>query len=129
MKTDESGTAVRHRVRVPLRLGLTVTKSERQLDRQGVQILPLEQDSSPSSEQRYFNYLTWDALGHAWLVFSITRTALEEWGKRWPKIREILINAGLTNDEITTLGLSDLGHTLTAKPRPKKRKRAKSRSK
>ena len=44
----------------------------------------------------------WDTINHVWLVFNVATLAYNN----WPTIRKILVNAGLTKNEIITLGLS-----------------------
>ena len=56
-------------------------------------------------------------LGHAYLTFSIIEKAIGY----WPQIKKILVDAGLTRDQITTLGLSQ------AMRQPKSRKKSKTR--
>jgi hypothetical protein len=56
-------------------------------------------------------------LGHAYLTFCIIEKAIGY----WPQIKKILVDAGLTRDQITTLGLSQ------AMRQPKSRKKSKTR--
>jgi hypothetical protein len=56
-------------------------------------------------------------IGHVWLAFSILEKAIGY----WPQIKKILVDAGLTRDQITTLGLSQ------AMRQPKSRKKSKTR--
>jgi hypothetical protein len=42
------------------------------------------------------------AVGHAWLAFCILEKAIGY----WPQIKKVLVDAGLSRDQITTLGLS-----------------------
>ena len=56
-----------------------------------------------------------DAIKTAWLAYSI----LKEAKSQWPAIRKVLVNAGLSNSEIITLGLSQ----YTKKKPVKKKKR------
>jgi len=56
-----------------------------------------------------------DAVKTAWLAYSI----LKEAKNQWPAIRKVLVNAGLSNSEIITLGLSQ--YTRKKPARTKKR--------
>jgi hypothetical protein len=47
-------------------------------------------------------HVDWQTISHLWLVFSISKAAIEG----WPKIQGILEDAGLVNDEITQLRLA-----------------------
>jgi hypothetical protein len=100
----------KHRkVRIPPRLRNKVANVHQKLAEEGVEIELDDRTREPRT-----NYL-WHtpSVRDMWLVYSISKEAIAQ----WPKIREILINAGLTGDEITTLGLS------TLKPKAKKKKR------
>jgi hypothetical protein len=59
-----------------------------------------------------------EILRNAWLVYSI----LKEARGNWSKIREVLVDVGLSHYEITTLKLSQ----YTKKPIKKKKKRGKA---
>lgn len=70
-----------------------------------------------SEQNRYDEYLrlNWQTAANVWLVFSILKEVIVD----WPKIRQFLKNAGLTDDEVITLGLS----TFISKPLKKTRKK------
>lgn len=113
----------RHTVRVPRRLRNKVLKAEQELAEQGVDVTVDEDDwkhghrkARVARSGRFTATVTWEVLGHVWLVFSIFRAAVGA----WPRIRKILVNAGLTDDEIMTLGLS----RITRPPKKKSQKRA-----
>ena len=57
-------------------------------------------------------------LRDAWLVYSIGKEAWD----RWPEIRKLLVRAGLTRYEITTLGLSQYTRTAAKKKSAQKKK-------
>jgi hypothetical protein len=58
-----------------------------------------------------------NAIKTAWVAYSI----LKEARNQWPTIRKILVNAGLSNSEIITLGLSQYTKKKPAKKKKKKR--------
>jgi hypothetical protein len=60
-----------------------------------------------------------DAVKTTWLAYSI----LKEAKNQWPAIRKVLVNAGLSNSEIITLGLSQY---TRKKPHKKKQRSKKS---
>jgi len=105
----------RHSVSVPRRLSRKIAKVEDELREHGVSVeFDVEIRRKAKSAVRVQEIrAAWDAVTHAWLVFTILREAIGA----WPKIRKILVNAGLTSDEITVLGLSK----LTRKPTPTKK--------
>jgi len=61
----------------------------------------------------------WNGVTHAWLVFTILREAIGA----WPKIRKLLVGAGLSDDEITVLGLTKLTRKPTRTKKPAKARR------
>ena len=98
-----------HVVHVPRRLRNKVAKAEQELAEQGVGVefdVRVKRHIGNGGREYYLfsNYIfpSWDTVSHVWLAFTILQKAIGA----WPKLREILVNAGLTNDEITTLGLS-----------------------
>jgi hypothetical protein len=108
-----------HLVHVPRQLRNKIAKAQRELAGQGVSVkldVPV-QVRARTVRYSYWNSFVfpWDTANHVWLVFTILQKAIGA----WPKLREILINAGLTNDEITTLGLSK----FTCKPTKRARKK------
>jgi hypothetical protein len=109
--------AITQAVHVPKRLRNKLRKIQNELSEQGVDI---RFDVRVRRAYKAVGIPTkdvWDTLGHVWLLYNIARTAIGN----WRKIREFLINAGLTKDEITTLGLSK----LTAKPKTKAKSKKK----
>jgi hypothetical protein len=105
-------------VHVPRRLRRKVVKIEQELAEQGVDV---EFDVRVRRKAKNGGGLpVWETLGHVWLVFNIAKTAIGA----WPKIRKILMNAGLTNDEIITLGLS----RFTRPPQKKKKRKARRKT-
>jgi hypothetical protein len=108
--------AITRTVHVPKRLRNKLLKIENELSEQGVEV---RFDVRVKRKYKAGGIPTWETLGHVWLVFTIARTAIGA----WPKIREFLINAGLTKDEITTLGLSK----VTTKPKTKAKSKKKSK--
>jgi hypothetical protein len=108
----------RHRVRVsPLVIG-RIAGVKDELAGRGVGVR-LEANGTGPTAGRAARYearnvpatFVWDVVGHAWLVFSISKAAIGG----WPKIRRILVNGGLRDDEIMTLGLSQLTRTSSKK--------------
>ncbi len=56
-----------------------------------------------------------EAVKTAWLLYSIAKEARGN----WPAMRKLLVRAGLTRYEITTLGLSDYTRTTKRKAKSK----------
>lgn len=113
--------AITRVVRVPKRLSNKLRKIEDDLSEQGVEV---RFDVRVKRAYRVVGIPAkdvWETLGHVWLLFSIAKAAIGG----WPKIREILVNAGLTKDEITTLGLSKDIAKSKRKANSKKKKNVK----
>ncbi|MGB8582942.1 MAG: hypothetical protein WCD47_19140 [Candidatus Sulfotelmatobacter sp.] len=113
--------AITHAVHVPKRLRNKLRKIQNELSEQGVDVRFDVRVKRAYKAVGISAKDVWETLGHVWLLFSIAKTAIGN----WRKIREFLVNAGLTNDEITTLGLSK----ITAKPKTKAKPKKKSKKK
>lgn len=105
----------RHSVHVPRRLRNKVVKVDQELAEQGVDVHTSAHTQRKTKSAGFSIHASWETLGHVWLAFNIGKTAVGA----WPKIRKILVNGGLRNDEITTLGLSK----VTRQPKKKTRKK------
>ncbi len=103
-----------YRVHVSLKVGRKVEKVEDELAALGVAV-EFHERHRPRVKRRNGGGLPWSALEHAYLVWSIAKTAIGA----WPKIRKVLVGAGLSRNEIITLGLSNYTRT------PKKKRKAK----
>lgn len=113
--------AITHAVHVPKRLRNKLRKIQNELSEQGVDVRFDVRVKRKYHAVGISTKAVWETLGHVMLVFNIAKTARGA----WPKIREFLINAGLTKDEITTLGLSKLTAKTKTKAKPKKKSKKK----
>src|ERR1700688_2814873 len=111
-----------HRVHVPRRLRNKVLKAKQELCKQGVDVRPTVVHYKGKVAGPGFRE-TWEVLGHVWLAFNIGKSAIGA----WPKIRRVLLKAGLKNDEIIRLGLSKI--TRQPKKKPPKKKATKKKTK
>jgi hypothetical protein len=95
-------------VHVPPKIGKKLKRAKSDLEELGVKV--------GRGHVAYKNGGGWEQLGHIWLCFQIAKTAIGN----YPKIREILINAGFLKNEIIQLELSK----YLKKPTSSRKKRA-----
>jgi serine/threonine protein kinase len=99
-----------------------VLKVEQELSEQGVDVRATVVHRKKFAGGPSFRE-AWEVLGHVWLAFNVYKTAVGA----WPKIRKILVTAGLKNDEIITLGLSKITRQTKKRTRRKEKRKTSQR--